>query len=357
MAYAGAGVFIDAPQIQGWLDDFFACDRTQIVERMSLLNVLNDPNNGGNARYEFRDVMIQGEKRREVLLKYQPRKLVSEVGTDCDIVCESTNEEGDYSTPYEFTGSCVSDNFLVPVVKLRKSGENVQDYIARQMLRSFSAMDRKMAAAVALQLETYVGKFAAGEDNVEETGFIKSIATRKENGDIDSEGIADIKYALMNAEYCENPILFGHGPEPTKYFMKLDAGCCSNEGINIGELYNANGYVYVDDKYVGAQFGADTIIAVSPGSLKLVYDNDFIGPDGIYTLDEPDLKNLVVYSPYSNAPYDMVWKRSDCGQNIVIALKAKFQLFGQPTDMFKVGDPLAGTTGVNEFLIENPVAA
>lgn len=357
MAYAGDGVFIEAPQIQAWIDDFFACDRTAIVERMGLLNVLNDPNNGGNTRYSFQDVMINGTLRRDVLLKYQPRLLTTSVGADCDIVCESTNEEGDYSTPMEFTGTCVSYNFKVPVVKLRKTDQDVQQYIGRQMLRAFSAMDRKMAAVVATQLEALVGKFAAGEDNVDGTGYLKTITTKKADGTIDTEGLVDIKYALQNAEYCENPILFGHGPEPTKYFMKLDAGCCSNEGIDIGQLYNANGYVYVDDKYVGAQFGESSIIAVSPGSLKLVYDNDFIGPNGVYTLDEPDLKNVVVYSPYSNAPYDMVYKRSDCGQDIIISLKTKFQLFGQPSDMFKVGDPLAGTTGVNEFVIENPEVA
>jgi hypothetical protein len=226
-------------------------------------------------------------------------------------------------------------------------------WIARQIQRRMDVCKRKMATQAVAALSGLIGKFAAGEANV--TGQVKAVQTKKADGTLDTSLLEEVDYACLNAGYASTPYLFGWG-EAWQYFRRLEAGCCTLNGVDAGELAAKSPLVMIGDRRIPELYPDATsqgyFFTAELGAIQPLWWNEFEGPEGINTVDDAHYKQTVLVDPRSGIPFDFIWS-NNCGK-ISIQVKLAWQLVGLPADLYPTGDRLEGVTFVNKYRIVNP---
>lgn len=347
---------IVCPDLQDRLNNsYFGCDKSSMlaVHETGLTQFLFSPINTNN---KLRQVVAPGNgKLRSVDLIYSPRIPAGDVSTSINREsCVSVTPRGELSANYTMdTNQGVEIEWKIIAENLKTHCQANEDYFNQEMLRSMSALTRRMDIILAAQSFLLLGNFGKGEDNV--VGKIKTIATRRSvalGGGLSDDFITEIQYAAMNAGYCANPFILGFG-EIFKSFTKLAAACCADNGMNVAVLAQSLGLTgsFIPDSNIKDVLGANgDFLMFDPGAVQVLTYNAFEGYG--LEIDQPTFMQRVIVDPRTGIPYDLQVK-FDCGY-WHFRLSVAFKAVGVPTDQFFIGDRFYGTTGVNEFKITNP---
>lgn len=352
--------FITCNNIQTRINDLFTGgDPTLPLEPMDYVRFLQSAQNTNNILQ--RQISPRNGKVRTVEVAYTPRLLESVVEEGVGRVCESDNYVGDLTETYTIDpADNIGYHEGFDATQLILSCEDNEDYLYRRLAHMINVMDRRVATRYAEQTVALTGAFAADDkdtDGTSITGNTKQVQTAKANGDISHKAIREVNYSFELAGYPTNYAIVGFG-DIYKYYNELQAGCCANDGLDLGRYFQQNGFAFLKDRRIDVAFDGN-FIGLLPGALQILTYNEFAvsrsGRFDILTVDTDTSKRTVIYSPYTGIGYDMMYTDDNCG-TVTIQLKLATKLVGMPNDMFAAGDRLNGFTGVLEFAIANPAS-
>jgi hypothetical protein len=345
------------PNIQDQLvGDFSDFDYGRLREKAGFLEYIVSPD---NTRDIVQNVSPGNGKLRTVELTYTPRVLETQVATNANKVCTSTQDFGAATTSYSLnpTTDGVSIDFRVTPLNLATICEPNEQWVSKVINYMIDAAVRKIHTQVATQLSALVGGFAVGDANQDGTAIAANtkVLSSKMASTLgyapDYRFISELEFTAMNSGYGSAPLFFGWG-EALKSFSQLRAACCADNGMNMGELASTSGMAFLADKKIGSVFGANYFVGLASGAVQLLQYNEYAGPRGINYIDTEIYKQTVIVDPQTGIAFDFTAKL-DCGV-WHFQIKKAFKLVGMPTDMFCVGDDYRGVTYVNKYQIVNP---
>lgn len=348
MSATFAGI-IPCPEIQDDLNTQFTQNNPlSAVVPMGLSDFIESPANT-NGILQRQTAPGEG-KLRETVLLYTPAICEDDVSESAEKVCVSTNEVGQLSKRYTLEqNEGVEYNEKFSLSSLAAMCKSNKAWFTQRLQAIMDGLELKTGTIIAEQAALLTGKFAAGDTGLSGGDLLKTVRTKKAtSGDFDIDALEEILYSATNAGYRTTPVVFGFG-EIYKYMQKVNAGCCANDGLDIGQ-YAANGKViFVPDKKLQTALGAENFLMLAPGALQVISWNEFEGD--FNTVNDGAYKQMTIVNPKTGRKYDMLLK-NDCG-NISLSLKRAFKTVALPTDMYQSCSDFAGVTFVNEFAINN----
>lgn len=340
--------------IQGRLTDFFqTCSAAELREPTPFFDFLNsEVNNNG-----LEQVISPGNgKVRTINLKYQKRFLESTVSTNQpNPKCTATDKPEDCIQAYEMDpGRNWQKGMLFSINDFRTICEDNQELFARNVMRLVNAVMRKMATDITNDAAALIGRWNTNVGNVVgadtlEVATLKSIAS----GDISPITWELIDLAAMQTGYCQQKFIFS-GTDLYSYYRRgAFAGCCADEGLNVGDMFNRFGTTVMYDKRVASAAGANTFAwMVQPGALALLTYNQFAGNGAFDVVTQgATYEHRVIQDPQTGFPLDLTIK-DDCGQ-ISVNVTATAKVVGLPNDLYAVGDEQFGVKYFNRIKVVN----
>lgn len=339
------------PPLQAMLQDMFFSCASMGPDPIAILPFLNSPENRTAIRYAVSPVP---GKKREVLVVYDQLIDDSEVDTKegCDKTCTATTERGDLSATYSIDcGGYIIESLIDPTTWIN-SCTSTYDVAMREIMKMIGAMDNKISKATVTDLGSLLGAYAS---EITTTGDVLVVNTLQPSSTAFNGGaMYDIDFALQST-YC-GPAFIGVGQTLKKYYAMMEAGCCSNDGINLGDLFNTYRRAVAYDVHFQQTYGSDMGIAMQAGAVQLLTLNHNMGQltDLSYINVGPGAgtyAELIVISPWTGLPYDLTVKY-DCSK-VHLILEANVQAVGMPLDMFPSGNRRDGVTFVNMIDVSN----
>jgi hypothetical protein len=348
--------FIECVQLQRSLDGVFGCDYTMTnkLNETSLVQFLRSPANTNNVLQN--QISPGGGKIRQVELIYQPRIAKGAVITSIDREnCTSDNVEGNLSTTYDIDENVgVQWDFKIKDSDLRRVCQDDGLYIQKQLARGMNAMVRRMDAELSDDIIALAGAFGPGATNSDGTpivGDTKTVKTQVTGLANSYDLVSEIDFDADNAAWCGAPYLFGYH-ELYKYFKKLDANCCADQGINVAELAAQSGIRFIPNRNIPSSLGdPNKFISLDAGQVQLLtylaYQNTNLDAnDHTYsemTIEHPEIAGL---------KFDLRITK-ECGVWSFF-LSLAFKIVGIPNDLYQAEDIYSSSiTGVNKYRIAN----
>jgi hypothetical protein len=171
-------------------------------------------------------------------------------------------------------------------------------------------------------------------------------------------------------EFTDDVAIVGHGPFANMDLVKKFYSQMANQqGVNMASLASAIPNTWYD-KDCKAIWGANQVGVFQKGAVHLLtrnrYEGNFaqrLAASSFFTMALP-VNELTVPQPFvDRLKFDVQIKEIDCptevtvngnpatvSEGVLVFLKKKFSLFTLP-EMYKVGDPLAGTNGTLRYTI------
>lgn len=335
------------PNIQDDLNRFF--ETCPPREYMPILDwVMSETNRRGLRR----TVNPGGGKVRTVTVTYTPRPLESSVQEGvANPSCNNDNFIGDRFTNYTIdTDDNVGYGFAMTPEFLAYSCKSNADYFLERLADAIDVVERKVASKHSPDIAVLMGQWA---ENVPTTGGHLVLQTLKANGDFNPYLAPDLDLALNKTGYCPERFIFG-GTTLYKWFRAVIAGCCSQEGIDVGNLFRQYGYAFAYDRRFESDYGINEGIAVAAGAMQLLTYNRSDWMEGMPSnyVDMGSEISVTIVSPRTGLPMDLT-VTYNCGK-ISVNVVATTKLVGMPADMFYQGDFMEGVTYVAPIVVQNP---
>lgn len=334
------------PNIQDQLNAFF-----DVCEPMEYMPILEWVMSETNRRGLRRSVAPGAGKVRTVTVTYTPRPLESSVQEGvANPSCTSSNFIGDRFTNYTIdTDDNLGYNFALTPEFLAYSCKSNANYFIERLMDGIGVVERKVASAISPDIAVLMGQWA---DNVTTTGGHLSLRTLKANGDFNPFLMPDLDLAMTKTGYCPERFIFG-GTTLYQWFRAVIAGCCSQEGINVGDLFRQYGVAFAYDRRFESDYGVNEGIAVAAGAMQLLTYNRSGWMEGMPSnyVDMGSEISVTIVSPRTGIPMD-VTVAYNCGQ-ISVNIVATTKLVGMPADMFYQGDFMEGVTYVAPIVVQN----
>jgi len=220
-------------------------------------------------------------------------------------------------------------------------------------MRLMDVLERSVATKTTDQAAALTGAWASDVQNVIANQLIVKTLKDGTTDEVYPFTMEEINTALMQTGYCDTPAIFA-GTKLFQYYKRVLAGCCANQGIDIGELFARYGLAVMYDKRVVSAFGNnDNAIVLQPKSTTLLNWtlNDWRNGIDNSIVQGADYFSQVVVSPRTGLKYDLNVK-DNCG-TVSIILTATTKLVGMPTDLFPVGDTYQNVNFFNEIKVTN----
>lgn len=337
--------FTACPNIQDWLDNQYANCATR--ENVPLVSFLRSPENIQGVE----QLLLPGNgKIRRVELKYMPRLPLTTVSSNQPIEsCTSSNKRGDTSIVYDVDPNINEQiDFYVDIKDFIRSCEDKTAYFPMLLQNHIDALARKIWRKTAQQAVLSIGKWAGDVANV--TGSTLTIRTL-ETSSTDKytpQGWVKLKTAITKTGYCAPYVVFA-GDTFYEYAQVTRMGCCNDNGIDVGQLFNTFGNAVIWDREVRTAFGSENdALVVQLGALQLLNFSLFEGDN---QLDAPQYKRMSITDPNTGLKIDMHMK-DDCGK-LSVVLTAVTKLISLPNDLFPSGDTYDGVKWVNKLTVNN----
>lgn len=338
--------------IQDELNEMFmTCDASRLREPSPFFDfVMSSENMAGVAQ----EVSPGGGKTRTVNLRYDQRINEDNVKSNqSNPNCVATTKRGDCIEAYTID---ITQNEqieqLIDIADLVEICRTNENYWAENIQRLIDALVRKIATKTTQQAVLLTGKWGADVDNVDVNDNLEVSTLRAGTTDeVAPFTMEDIDMALMQSAYCGPVGIFG-GSALYKYARRVMAGCCSNQGVNLGEIMAQYGKAVAYDRRVANELGGNNFnFVVQSGALQLITFNMFEGAEGLNVITGSDYSRTVIVDPQSGLPIDLTIK-DNCGQVSVI-LTATTKLISMPDDMFGTGDIYDGCKFFNTIEVVN----
>jgi hypothetical protein len=321
-------------------------------EQLPFLEFLLSPENTKLIRTE---VSPGGGKLKTVEARWIQRLPETEVEEGGDILtCTSTNDYGDSTTTYTVD---VTDTYtasqLINAANIARHCQENSRYVLESVMRLMDVIDRKVASAAAVQAVADIGNWGTEvEGYYTVTGDCLQIATRQTGGQALNEfALADILQATRMANYPGAPVVFG-GAEMQRYANAVQAGCCTQFGIDLLAISQQNGFGFAYDSRVAAAQGSQLKnLVTTAGAIQWLSFNLADWNTGITPVAGSNYSKTLVFTP-AGVPVDLTMK-DDCG-NLSIVLTTTGKIVTLPTDIYESSDKYAGVNYVNCVQIANP---
>lgn len=351
-------VLVNCPTIQADLVDRWQTGiSVACAEKMPVAEFLTS---SSNRRGIVQDILPGRGKVRNVELRYWPRLLESSVqNNQSNPNCtNSTTIAGDLSTTRTLDTSIN--------IQTTPEGFNATDlqnicrdngtFFSELMERHMDVLERRAATLITTQAAALYGKWG---DGIFTTGNVNAsdefvIPTLTSAGGPAPYSWTELRNGLEDIGYCSGAFI-GSGRILRNYMQYTNAGCCTDQGIDIGEIANEHGYaVAYDYRLATALASQNKALAIMPGALQVLWYTRTPWKEGIPSqwLTGANYADAVMVSPRLGIPADV--NVTDVCGNITIKMTMTIKVIGMPTDMFATGDRLAGITGVNKILVTNP---
>lgn len=358
-------VMIACPDLQARLDqNFLTGNSANLWDAAPLFEFLNSPLN----RSGYSQLVAPGQgKIRTVQLMYEQRILESEVtepGTTPN--CTASTKRGNLATTCEIDPlNYLEAEELLEGADFTYICEANEAVIARKIEKLITALEAKCATRVTNQAVALIGGVsddiaAANKTTVGGSSFFK-IATAKADGSIDPRGLSKLNFLRMQSNYMAPAPVFGS--EMYEYYDLMKSGCCSNEGLDLGDILRTHNIAVMYDRRVnaalaakagGGSTGSELSFMALPGALQIVWynanDNGIAEAAGI--MQGASYQKRVIYSPRTGMPIDLTLQ-DNCG-SVSIIVRANPKVCGLPSDLFAPSDHMNGVTYVNGIKIQNP---
>ena len=321
-------------------------------EQLPFLEFLLSPENTKLIRTE---VSPGGGKLKTVEARWIQRLPETEVEEGGSILtCTSTNDYGDSTTTYtvDVTDTYTASQLINAADIARHCQENSR-YVLESVMRLMDVIDRKVASAAAVQAVADIGEWGTEvEGYYTVTGDCLQIATRQTGGQALNEfALADILQATRMANYPGAPVVFG-GAEMQRYANAVQAGCCTQFGIDLLAISQQNGFGFAYDSRVAAAQGSQLKnLVTTAGAIQWLSFNLADWNTGITPVAGSNYSKTLVFTP-AGVPVDLTMK-DDCG-NLSIVLTTTGKIVTLPTDIYESSDKYAGVNYVNCVQIANP---
>lgn len=334
-----ATTFVNCPDIQAELNQYYnTCNAGNLREPMPFFDFLmSDANMSGLSQ----QVVPGAGKIRNVVLTYEQRIPESEVTSieSCDLTCSAETKRGNLSTAYTIDCSngwqveeLLSANDFVYACQ---SNESI---LASKIQKLIDAVVRKAATELTTQASALLGNWSA--DTGVAAGDPFNVVTVDGSGNVKPTGWEDLDLAILQTNFCSAPVIFG-GTTIFKYARLMQAGCCSSQGLDLQAMRDAYGKATVWDKRVNAITGNDGFWVLQPGALAVItYSGADQGMGMAQILEGANYRKMTIQDPQSGLPIDLVMS-DNCG-NVSITARAVAKVVAMPSDMFAVGDSMAG---------------
>jgi len=340
------------PNVQQDLDDYFATNGagSGTIDEMMPFTEFVVNNTGGVEQL----VHPGSNKIRTVELLYTQYIQEDQVTTQSTTSCVATTERGDCSETYEIDPTDrLNVEELVTEASLRENCKENNQYFLEVISRLVNAMDRAVATKTTNDALALMGAWGANVQNVN-AGVLEVETLRSGTSDeLAPFTMEDIDLAKTISLFNNNTMIVG-GQDLYKYFRRQLAGCCSNSGVNIGEILSQYGQVVSWDKrVVDAAGGNQFSWAVQAGALQLLQWTNSTWTDGAIgeIAASKNYVSLVVRSPKTGVRYDLKIK-DDC-ENISFNLYATTKIVAMPDDMYPSGSEYDGIKGFAPIEVVN----
>lgn len=325
-------------------------------DQMPLIEFLTSPI---NKRGIVQEISGNG-KIKTVDLIYNRRMLESNVATNQpNPKCVATDTYGDSVTSYTIDPTInlqasaaigINDGVLA----CQDDGERVQARINAIV----DVLDRKVATYLTTQVAALTGTWGASVPDVGAgaivEGSVKSnvlytLAFDATTGALKPRFLPTIKNALDDSGFPSD-VFFAGGNTLRSAMQLYAAGCCTDQGIDLGELMAQFGYAAAKDKRLATVLGnQDTYLAFAPGAVQILNFSRAEGkPLWGQILAGGEGSNYMfttVASPrFGGLTYDLT-ASDNCGVLSLVGT-ATVKAVGLPADMYATGDEYFGTTGV-----------
>lgn len=332
---------------------FETCNHGFIREPMPFAEfVASDMNNRG-----LRNIVAPGKgKKRIVELIYTSRIPESAVVENDTDICTCDTIRGNCSQVYEIDAdenSCICEK--IRAQDLRDMCKDNGLYFAERMAYLMDALERRLATKITQQAVALTGKWASDVTPVNASNEL--VIKTKKDGDpfvLNPYAFEEIDRAVEKTGYCQPYALFA-GDELVKYYRSILAGCCANNGIDLGEMFRLYGKAVLYDRRVSNAFGGEFHgILTQPGALALLWWNEAGWNDGmpIQVFQGANYVRTMAISPRLGIPVDIIIK-DECPGEITITMCAVVKLVNMPADIFPAGDVYNGVNFFNEILVQN----
>jgi hypothetical protein len=343
-------ILSECPNVQMSLSELFI--EVGQREQLPFLEFLLSPENAKLIRTE---VAPGGGKLKTVQARWIQRLPETEVDTEGDILaCTSTNTYGDSTTTYTLD---ITDTYqasqLINAADIARHCQENSRYVLESVMRLMDVLDRKVASAAAVQAVADIGNWGTEvEGYYTVTGDCLEIATRQSGGQALNEfALADILQATRMANYPGAPVVFG-GAEMQRYANAVQAGCCTQFGIDLLAISQQNGFGFAYDSRVAAAQGSQLKnLVTTAGAIQWLSFNLADWNQGITPVAGSNYSKTLVFTP-AGVPVDLTMK-DDCG-NLSIVLTTTGKIVTLPTDIYESSDKYAGVNYVNCVEIVNP---
>lgn len=347
---------VACPNLQARLNDIFTNKAAQFyMQPIPLTEYLMSPIN----RNGLSMMVAPGSaKLKTVQLVYQPRQLQTDVQTDVSTssLCTAETERGTTSAEYTIDEtSNVFNEQLFNVDTLARACEDNNDYFNEQIMRMIAAADVRVNTKNAVQAAALVGGWStevADITNATLSGNDLQLRTLVPSSTFEPfpVSIEALDAATMVSNF--GPYAVIGGMQWYQYNRNLRAACCSQYGLDAGEIQALYGSANLYDKAVSTALGgAEFNLVIANGATQLLYWNRAQGLFG--ERYSGGAQNFgVVVSPATGIPYDVVIKH-DC-YNISVTVCATTKVVALPADMYQSGDDLEGVNGLAVLEVANP---
>lgn len=332
-------------------------------EKMPFAQFLMDPINNNGIQM---NIVPGGGKVRTWQVKYAQRLQESDVNTNqSNPACDAGIVPEDVYTNYTLDTSV---NYQSPGVKLTPAAlEGVcegNDMIFEQfLLRDMDVLRRKVSSVISTQAAALYGywsrvvphKASPSDGEVDSDDEKLQVSTTQSNGNIQPRTHTWISNATIDSGFPANLLIVG-GKTIREHYQVSAAGCCANEGLDVGQLFAQFGYAWMYDYRVESALGdADQFMVVAPGALQVL--EYLVNPwkDGMppEAYGGANYVHRTLTDPQTGYQYD--WTvADDCG-TLYSNLTWTGKVIGLPSDIFAPGlDVNDGLTYVAKGKVVNP---
>ncbi len=294
-------------------------------------------------RGKVRGINVQWEQR------IAESAVVEATGRDCVATGENQMFEANYTID---TQAVLKVDQTIEVSDMAYLCKDNPLYVAQQVTKMLDAMDRKVASKVASEAVALVGDYSA--DTIAAYSLASAdtlvVATKDASGNLVPGAWEKIDSARIMSGFDS---FIGFGGVPMNEYMRNSlAGCCTNYGLDIAELYSLYGKAYAYDRRLAAALTTATKDALFTeiGAMQLLH---YVQNPGLEVLDfKMGFEAFSTMTP-RGLPVDVLINVS-CPGKVDINIFSATKLIAQPDDLYAAGDNFVGTKGTGFVKVTNP---
>lgn len=345
---------VSCPNLQARLNQLFAIpDPADITVPSPLLQFLLSD---ANSNLLKQSVAPGDGKVRTVRAVYRQRRTGSRaLVNQNNPTCTATNQATELYTDYTIdTTQNVQDNMKLNIATLATACTDNDMVLAEDIRDILNAIDERVAQKTAIESVALAGKWGTPVSNLAGVTVDGSdnlvLKTQISSSDVSVYpwSFQQVDTAARMTAYNQPMAIFG-GSTFTNYAARVEKGCCANQGVDLGAMFQQYRKAVAYDYWVADAMGGEAYnLMLQSGALQMLYFNLF---EGVNTILSPTFSRQVVVTK-AGIPVDLMMK-VDCGDLHIVAT-ATTKTVGLPADMFPYGDLYRGVKWVNKLKVVNP---